>query len=237
MKKIEDYPIENYKDKLFGMTKAGVNLIPTYGGAISETLSTWFSSPVEKRRQKWNEELVQIITELQEERNNLEKLFENEMFITTVLRATEIAIKSHQDEKIQYLKSIVINSVLLTDMDDTKKMLYLEIIGSYTPLHIILLNYMDNPKKKLEKLPNNQKFSCLYSDFIFECIPELENDEIILKKLQKDLFNDGLITTMNYGDISYSANPSGKNEILEEIPSVQDCTTHFGKDFLRYLDM
>ncbi len=237
MEKIENYPVEDYKDKTYGMIKASLNLIPVAGGAVSEALSTWFSSPVEKRREKWNEELHKVVTNLQNVLENPTELFENEIFITTVLRATEIAVKSHQNEKIQYLKNIVFNSAILIDMDDTKKMLYLEIISSYTPLHIILLNYMNNPKQKIEKLPNNQVLTCSYSDFIFRCISELENDKIILKKLQKDLFNDGLITTMDYSDTVYHANPSGKNETPEEIPTVQECTTYFGKDFLRYLDM
>ena len=50
----------------------------------------------------------------------VEILEQDEKFISISMQATQIALRNHQEEKIEALKNCVINSVIQTDIDENK---------------------------------------------------------------------------------------------------------------------
>lgn len=229
---ITSYPNEEKKDKIYNTLKAIVSDVPIVGGTVSELLFSFFSKPVDKRREKWFNDLAETIINLEENAKGINDIVNSDIFITTVLKTTEIAIKTHQEEKLEYLKNIVKNSILIEDIGEMEKIIFLEIISDYTPLHIKVLLFMSNPKKCLkEKSYKNRFTNCAYREFLLEYIPEVKGKEMILKKIEKDLYNDGLTFNSEYINSTYSY----YGNVPENIPDLKENITSFGKMFFRYL--
>jgi hypothetical protein len=93
-----------------------ISLVPAAGGPLQVLFETVFSAPLEKRKEKWMQELAGAITQLQKIVGDLtpERLAENEAFITMAIQASGIAMRSHQQIKLDALRNAVINSALPT---------------------------------------------------------------------------------------------------------------------------
>jgi len=66
-----------------------------------------FTPPIEKRKKAWLEQLAEVLTEVQERVKDLtpEKLVENEAFVTVVMHASQVAIRNHQQAKLEVLRN------------------------------------------------------------------------------------------------------------------------------------
>jgi hypothetical protein len=148
MADIPDEPKKSASDVAYGMAKAAVSSVPVAGAAAAELLALIFGPPIEKRRQRWVEQLAEAIKELQEKMADLtsEKLSENEAFVTTALHATEIAVRTHQEEKLEALRNAVISAALPDAPDDTLQQIFLNYVDSLTPWHLRVLMFFDDPR-------------------------------------------------------------------------------------------
>ena len=66
-----------------------------------------------------------------------------------VITASNIAIKTHQEQKISYLQSAIKNSVLLADYEETQKLIFIQAIDDLLPLHFNILFFLSNPSEYL----------------------------------------------------------------------------------------
>lgn len=128
--------------------KAGLALIPIVGGAAAEVFSAIITPPIEKRRDKWIESIVDKLRELEKktESFSIEELSQNELFVSVLLQASKVAISTHQKDKINSLKNIVLNSANLNEVDDDKQLMFIEFIDNFTEQHIKLLNFINKPE-------------------------------------------------------------------------------------------
>lgn len=90
-------------DAIYALVKGAVSAIPLAGGAVSELFGLYVASPLQKRQEKWLESLLEKIKELEKKsaRFSIENLQKNEVFISSLLQATQIAIRNHQEEKLK----------------------------------------------------------------------------------------------------------------------------------------
>jgi hypothetical protein len=70
----------------------------------------------------------------------LESLAANPTFVTTVLQATQIALRTHQEEKLEALRNAVANSGGNQLQDDTRAV-FLNLVDTFTPTHLRILKY------------------------------------------------------------------------------------------------
>jgi len=189
--------------------KAGLNLIPGFGGALSVIFESVFSSPIDKRKEKWLSELAKTVDELLLKVNDLtpEKLSKNEMFISAFLQASNIAIRTHHKEKLQALKCAVKNSLLRDDLDENKKMIFIQIIDDLTPLHFKVLDFLSTPETYIEKLdeengPNTTVNWGAISNIWDESFNDISSNNELIKIITADLYRFGFI----YIDEFYKAN-------------------------------
>lgn len=122
---------------------------PYLGGAALEIFNAVIAPPLLKRRDKWLEDLAKVINELKEEIEGLsyEKLRDNEEFVSIVIYATTIAIKTHQEEKTEALKNAIKSSITKESISYDVKIKFLSLIDSLTITHVKLLVFFDNPTK------------------------------------------------------------------------------------------
>lgn len=181
------------------VTKGVLNLIPIAGGTAAEFFDGVIAPPISRRRDQWLIEIALAINKLDERIDDfkVENLSENETFITTVMHATQIAIRNHQNEKLVALKNAVINSALKTRVNDDRISLFLDFIDSFTVLHLKILILFDDPEEWAEE--NDHQFTNWMtgglSDVLEHAYPELSGEGAFYEAVWKDLYNKGLLNT------------------------------------------
>ena len=142
-------------DTTITLTKAGISAIPIIGGSAA-SLFDLITTPLEKRRNYWMIEIARLLEELEKKIENfdIKKLVNNEMFITTVIHTSNIAIKNHQKEKIEALRNIIANTIVNNTEEDSR-LTFLQYIDELSPTHLSLLK---NLKKYVTANPDEREF-------------------------------------------------------------------------------
>jgi hypothetical protein len=213
-------------DYVYAGVKAGLSTIPVYGGAITNTIFSIIPSPLEKRRTKWFVDFDQRLQLLEEmvEGFSSKDLAENENFISIFLYATNIAIRTHQQEKLEALRNAVTNSILHSDIDESLQLMYLNLIDRYTPWHLIILQFLENPRQYGEsrgkKYPNwSMGGTATVLEYTF---PELKGRRTFYDLIVKELFAAGFLHSETF-----------LHATLSDLFAPE--TTEMGKQFLQYI--
>ena len=121
-------PTAGAGDKAYSLVRAAVGSIPLVGNAAVELLSAVVSPPLERRRLRWMEEIANTLRTLDESRQiRLSDLQANETFVTTLVQASDFAVRNHQSEKIQALRNAVVNSALGVNIDNDLQLTFIDI--------------------------------------------------------------------------------------------------------------
>lgn len=214
------------KDLLYTSIKATIGSVPIIGSAASEFFGLLLTSPLEKRRQTWMEEVANKLIELQDKGQfNINELTKNDQFIDVILQATNLAIKNSEDEKLDALKNAVINTASIECPDKIKTHIFLNMIDQFTVWHIKILKLYDDPKNWFDSneqtLPNLMMGSL--SSVLKSAYPEMAQEGELIKLIWQDLHDAGMhnsteMNTMMSGDSIFSSR-----------------TTKLGKEFLKYI--
>lgn len=214
-------------DTAHTLAKAGLSSIPVVGGPAAELFSAIIIPPLTKRRDEWVESIAKGLKELEEkvEELKIENLSQNEMFVTTVMHATQAAIRNHQKEKLGALRNAVLNAALPNPPEEDIQMMFLNFIDTLTPWHLRILKFFDNPKKWYEK-QNKPQLNLMMgglSTILEDVFPELKGRREFYDQLFKDLYSRGLTGT---GSLHTTMSEHGLYESR---------TTNFGKQFLNFI--
>jgi hypothetical protein len=239
-------------DYVHAGVRAGLSLAPVLGGPIlAEFLSMVIAPPLEQRRDAW---LVEICTRLKKieevvEGFKIEKLVQNQNFISTLLYATQIAMRTHQQEKLEALRNAVINSAIRSNVDENLQLMFLNLVDRYTPWHLVILQFLDNPHQYGEshgiKYPNRTSFDNL-GTIIELTFPELNKKQEFYDQIVKEMISNGLlqrptkpnpyesgerkVTEINLGGFLQPGNILGQGMFASR-------TTEMGKQFLVFITM
>jgi len=214
-----------YGDYAHAGVTAGLSCIPGIGGPISEFFSMVIAPPLEKRRDEWMgiiyQELVRLETEI--DGFKIENLKENDQFISVLFYATSIAMKTHQEEKIQALRNAVINSAIDQSIDENMHMIFLNLIEKNTPLHLKLLNLLSNYQpRNINRQCGNQTGGFNKTN-VSILLPEIKQDLELCDKLERDLVMDALL---------YECIPKENIRISD---NYSKRVTNFGQKFLNFI--
>lgn len=147
MTKTKEGPEATLEDRLHTLVKAGIASIPVVGAAASELFTVILAPPLEKRRVEWMNDVAERLKELEERGElNLEDLQDNEIFITTVMQASQAAIRNHQSEKREALRNAVLNAALPHAPEESLQQYFITLIDTFTVEHIRLLDFFKDPQ-------------------------------------------------------------------------------------------
>jgi len=180
------------------IARAGLQTIPIAGGAAAEFFNAIISPPLEKRRQEWMEEVAECLRKLEESKGiSLDDLIMNEVFTTTVMQASQSAIRNHQKEKIDALRNAVLNAALPTSPNDSLQQMFLNFVDTFTVWHIRLLKFFDNPAEGIKAKGLNLGNITMggLSHILEEAFPELKGERAFYDQVWKDLYSRGLVNT------------------------------------------
>lgn len=201
-KELIDPVIEPDSEKVHRVARAAISAIPALGGPLVEAFNSLIEPPMAKRRTAWMADVTEAINELyQRGIVTEENLQENEKFFTTLVHASNTAIRNHEREKLEALKHAVLNSALPDAPSDTLQQLFLNLIDSCTSWHIAILMLFQNPEQWAKD--NNHKFPNWpmggISQVIENAYPQLQNQQDIYRLVWSELHRNGLLNTDSIG--------------------------------------
>jgi hypothetical protein len=215
-------------DVAHDMARGLISAVPAVGGPLQVLFETVFSAPLEKRKEKWMQELARALMELQQTVDDLtpEKLAENAAFITMAIQASSIAIRSHQQSKLDALRNAIINSARFSSIDEDEQTAFIHIIDQFTPSHLRLLGLLNDPQKwiTINGCPaSSDSFTSVWT-VIALCMPDLIVREDTVNNLIRDLQTGGIIQQT----LSVRA-------VIEGSGALESRTTAYGSRFVRFI--
>ena len=75
---------------------------------------------------------------------NVNSMRNDPAFVTTALQATQIALRTHQKEKLEALRNAVVNSAIGIAPHDDLRAIFLNLVDAFTPTHLRILRYFQN---------------------------------------------------------------------------------------------
>jgi hypothetical protein len=129
------------------VVKAGLAGVPLVGGPIAELFQLAIGPSLDRRREEWFNHLAAAVDELRQRLDGFDprELGSNEQFVSTVLATTILAMKTHQQEKLDAFRHAVVNSALPGAPDEFEQMTFLRLVDELTPLHVRMLTFLADP--------------------------------------------------------------------------------------------
>ena len=198
-RKIE-VPKQSKGDVAHTLTKVGLSVIPVVGGPAVELFQLLIQPPLEKRRTEWMAEVGEKLRELEVKGLKLEDLQKNQEFVSAVMYASHVALRTHKAEKLTALRNAILNVAKGQAPEETVQHLFLNFVDSFTELHLRILKAFQAPSP----LPNSSMGGL--RDELEHNIPDLRGRKLeeLCGQLWKDLASrglvvddDGLATTMS----------------------------------------
>lgn len=209
-------------DKGYVLAKAVLGSIPVAGAAATELFTFVVAAPLEKRRDAWMASVAEELHRLNETVAGfrLEDLPENEAFITAVMHASAIAIRSHQVEKLDALRTAVVNAAGGFRPDDDEMLLFLQWIDELSVPSIRMLKFFRDPVAEARAQginPNDVEGSPHSQALLFAAYPDLRkevsHDGTMYKLWNSQLHDRSLLTGYKQPDGSTAgvvASPLGQ---------------------------
>jgi len=208
--------------------RAIVSAIPAAGGPLQVAFENIFTSPIEKRKEAWLNQLADVINEVQKRVSEItpERLAENDAFVTVVMQASQVAIRNHQQAKIEALRNAVLNAALPNPPHEDEQMIFLRLIDQLTPWHLRVLSVLNDPIQWMER--NNIHNPCWgmggASTVLEHCLPDLQGQRETYDQIVIDLQGQGML---------------GQGQFLHVMMTgggmVASRTTERGRRFIRFI--
>jgi hypothetical protein len=141
-----------FEDVKHSVGKGLASMIPLVGGAGSELIGL-LSSPVAQRRDDWFEDLARRLHDLEGRVAGFkfDDLANNEQFVSATLQATQAALLTRDQEKLEALRNAVLNVALSNNLDEDQQAIFLSLVDSLTPAHLRMLKFFDAPKEEMAR--------------------------------------------------------------------------------------
>lgn len=210
-------PTRTKADIAHSVIKAGLSAIPMIGGPATELFQHVVQPPLDRRRQEWMNSIGEKLLQLESQGLDLAALRDNEEFISAVMQASQIALRSHQNEKLEALRAAISNVALGQSPGDAELHMMLGLVDNLSVLQIEILRVFQRPE-----VPPSMSMGGL-SNVLEHNLPKLRGQEHLSRQLWRDLYARGLVE------------PEGMNTTMSESGLAQKRTTHLGDIFIQFI--
>lgn len=220
-------PTATIGDHAHTIARATISLIPSFGGPAVELFNSLIVPPILKRRQEWEEEVVDCLLKLDDQQKIIfTRLESNQAFQDTYIRAFQLALNNSQKEKRDSLKNAVLNSALPNPPEESRQQMFLGLIDLFTKWHLIILRFFADPQAAFREqgieIPPNELPSSI-SQALVKMYPVLKNDRSFYEKIGRDLHFHGLTSIETFHAVSTTSGALAKR------------STDFGDEFLKFI--
>ena len=132
------------------IAKGALSSIPYAGGVIAEVANLYLN-PLEKRKEAWAKRAQQAIEEIHERFARLpESLLDDEMFISSLYQLSDLAIKNHQQEKLELLRNAIVSAANPERASDDLILQFIRYVDELSVSHLRVLTELDKCPEVLE---------------------------------------------------------------------------------------
>ena len=194
---IPDVPDSSASDKFRTLVKVALSVVPYLGGPASELFTALMEAPLEQRRDEWRETIGKKLLELEEKMEDFqpESLSEDHTFITVLLQASQAAMKTHQEEKLEALRNAVINCAIHNAPIEDVQRRFIRFVDTFTSWHLQILTVICDRESWSASsggvLPPPRP-SERVSELLEKAWPELQGQRSVYEQWVRDLVNSGL---------------------------------------------
>lgn len=212
-------------DQAIAILKAGVNAIPVAGGIVGSLMSDFIPTELGKRRDSLLLKLEEDFTKLSDSIS--EEYLKKPEFISLFIQSFKSAMATHQQEKINAYRAIILNSSIRQNPDTDELEIMLKITDSLTDLHIKLLKLFENPQSYID---NNPEVTARLRGLILGSISQLVSaclpgyDQELLKVV------GGELQTKNLANIPFGTMMTSNGVVSPRL-------TEFGKKYLQFIQL
>lgn len=210
-------PERSKGDAAHALAKAGLSAIPVVGGPAVELFQYVVQPPLEKRREAWMAEVGEKLRELEAQGLRLEDLQENEQFVTAVMHASHVALRTHQAGKLAALRNAIVNVAKGQAPEEAVQHLFFGFVDTLTELHLRILSIFQSPSP-----PPGMSMGGLGNVLEYN-LPDLRGRRELYDQFWKDLYSRGLVNTES---LHVTMSGSGLTEKR---------TTGLGDGFLKFI--
>lgn len=198
--------------------RTALSTIPVGGALITSVWDSIKSNCAQKRLTEWQSLIENRLSKVEA---TLEDVGNNEIFASAIFQATELALKTSENVKREYLANAVLNS-LSCPFEESVVMMFFSMIEKYTLWHLKILDFFQNPRKFPQV---NEEYYCIGSpkEPLFDVYPELEDKEVYVDRIVKELYSDDLMNTANL-----NCTMSSSGMIASRVSKI-------GKDFIDFI--
>ncbi len=187
------FPEPTKSDFAYSSFKGLISAVPLAGGLLSEWFSHFLAPPLSKRRDDWLRALAVGLAQLEIRVEGLspESLQQNEAFVSATMQATQIALRTHQEEKLAALRNAILNIAIGRAPNEDMQTMFLQFVDSMTTWHIRILKFFQDPGGHLP----DTRFSMGAPSTLLEAMfPDLRGAREFYDQVVKDLHARGLMT-------------------------------------------
>jgi hypothetical protein len=172
------------------VARGAMSVIP----GLPELFERFVTPPWERRRDEWMAEVSKALRDLEENRGiNLEELQSNDVFIDTVLQATQVALRNSREEKQRALRNAILNAALPNPPDQSLQQMFLNLIDTFTVWHLKLFRSAERWAAE-----NNHQFPAFsrggsLAQILESAFPELRGKRLLYDQFWKELYQRGLV--------------------------------------------
>ncbi len=212
-------PKKTKGDAAHAVARGVLGIIPYAGSSAIELLNAVITPPLERRRQAWMTDIGERLEKLEADGFDIAALQKNEEFISTLLYASHLAIRTHHEEKLAALRNAVINTARNQAPEATLQQMFLDFVDSLTELHLQILKFFQNPGPSIGEMDLGG-----LGEVIEGAFPELKGKNAIYEQIGRDLNSRGLTAGVGFGGTMTGSGLAAKR------------TTDMGDRFLQFIE-
>jgi hypothetical protein len=209
------------------VVKAGVSAIPFVGGPAAELFGLVVTPSLDKRREEWMHSVANRLKGLEEKVKDfrMEDLSKNEEFISTLTHASQAALRSHQQEKLDALRNAVLNVAVGVGPDENVQLMFVNLVDNLTPLHLRILRFFQRPESPTAKAGSPRRVHVMgtAAEALESAMPELRGRQELYELVARDLHAAGLLSSNSLTSMATGPGIYAKR------------TTDLGDQFVRFI--
>jgi hypothetical protein len=190
-------PLPSHGDHLHQLVRAVLSGVPIVGGPAVELFQALVVPPLQRRQDVWMTDVARTLVDLHKRHVlDLQALQDNPEFLDVVFAASAAAIRRGGEDKRRALCAAVANAAMGLLPGEVETYFFLDLIESFTTLHIKTLKFFSDPAAWLAErgIEVSSGPSPMPSVFFFPAFPELRDEKDAVQIVMKDLRDAGLLT-------------------------------------------
>jgi len=194
-----EVPDSKTVERGLAVAKAGLSAVPVLGGPAAALLELVIQPHLDNRRTEWLNSIAERLAKLEESDSSflVADLADHPAFTSAILQASAVALRNHDEEKLEALRNAVLNVAVSSTAGEDEHGLFISLIDSFAPWHLRILAFLADKEAiadKREKLPFPSWYAGGVAEVLEHVYPELVNRRSFYDLIISDLHRAGLAT-------------------------------------------